>query len=104
MVVGAEDVETWEINNVGGPNWMDGVEKTGRTRVERLQTLRADFENQGITVRFDKVAGVGHQGVGVVPAVEEFAADVLRPYGRVGGSTGRQRRGRDGAGSSGAVP
>lgn len=46
MVVGAEDIETWEINNAGGPNWMDGAEMTGSTRVERLETLRASFEAQ----------------------------------------------------------
>ncbi|GHH71301.1 hypothetical protein GCM10018793_06250 [Streptomyces sulfonofaciens] len=77
MVVGAEDVETWEINNVGGPNWMDGVEKTGRTRIERLRTLRDNFEAHGIKVRLDIVPGVAHQGVGVAPAVQEFVADVL---------------------------
>ncbi|HVV24344.1 MAG TPA: PHB depolymerase family esterase, partial [Pseudonocardiaceae bacterium] len=27
MVVGDADLETWEINNVGGPNWMPGVEQ-----------------------------------------------------------------------------
>ncbi|GHJ39316.1 alpha/beta hydrolase [Streptomyces sp. TS71-3] len=77
MVVGAEDVETWEINNVGGSNWMEGVENTGRTRIERLRTLCANFEGHGIKVRFDLVPGVAHQGVGVVPAVQEFVADVL---------------------------
>ncbi|WP_030901631.1 hydrolase [Streptomyces sp. NRRL F-5126] len=77
MVVGAEDTDTWEINNPGDSNWMDGVEKTGATRIERLRTLRDDFERQGIEVRFDLVPGVGHEGVGVAPAVQEFVADVL---------------------------
>ena len=30
MVVGDRDVETWEINNPGHSNWMDGAERTGR--------------------------------------------------------------------------
>src|SRR5262249_23725084 len=47
MVVGDADVETWEINNVGGPNWMDGVELTGRTRVERMRKLRDSFVRNG---------------------------------------------------------
>jgi pimeloyl-ACP methyl ester carboxylesterase len=77
MVVGGDDVETWEINNPGGPNWMDGVEKTGRTRVERIETLRANFEERGIEVRFDVVPGVAHKGVGVIPVVQRFVADIL---------------------------
>jgi hypothetical protein len=77
MVVGEQDVETWEINNVGGPNWMDGVEETGRTRIERIMTLRDNFTGQGIKVRFDLVPGVAHQGVKMAPVVQEFVADVL---------------------------
>ncbi|MFI6083048.1 alpha/beta hydrolase [Streptomyces sp. NPDC051217] len=78
MVVGGEDTETWEINNVGGPNWMDGAEKTGRTRIERLETLRASFEAQGVKVRFDVVPGVAHKGSLVIPVVQEFMAGLLR--------------------------
>jgi pimeloyl-ACP methyl ester carboxylesterase len=77
MVVGAEDVETWEINNPGDSNWMDGAEKAGRTRIERLETLRADFERHGIAVRFDVVPGVAHNGMGVLAPVREFFASLL---------------------------
>ncbi|WP_329453933.1 alpha/beta hydrolase [Streptomyces sp. NBC_01497] len=77
LVVGGEDTETWEINNAGGPNWMDGVEKTGRTRIERLEVLRASFEAQGVTARFDVVPGVAHKGSLVMPVVQEFMADLL---------------------------
>jgi predicted esterase len=81
MVVGDDDVETWEINNVGGPNWMDGVEKTGRTRVERIETLRANFVARGIDVRFDVVPGVAHKGSGVIPVVQDFFAQLLAGRG-----------------------
>jgi poly(3-hydroxybutyrate) depolymerase len=77
MVVGAEDTETWEINNPGDTNWMDGVELTGRTRIERLRTLAANFASHGIGVQFDVVPGVAHSGVGVRPAVEAFCARLL---------------------------
>lgn len=77
MVVGADDVETWEINNVGGPNWLDGVEKTGSTRIERLECLRADFAEHGIEVCFDIVPGVGHRGSLVIPTVQEWLAKLL---------------------------
>ncbi len=78
MVVGSEDTETWEINNAGGPNWMDGVEKTGTTRIERLQTLRASFERNGVPVQFDMVPGVAHRGKDVAPVVQDFMAGLLR--------------------------
>ena len=52
MVVGDDDVETWEIDNPGESNWMDGAEETGGTRIERLHTLERDFLAHGIDVRF----------------------------------------------------
>jgi poly(3-hydroxybutyrate) depolymerase len=77
MVVGDRDTDTWEITNPGGTNWMDGAEKTGRTRIERLRTLQADFEEHGVAVRFDLVPGVAHSGTGVLDAVRGFFSDVL---------------------------
>ena len=77
MVVGAEDTDTWEINNPGGPNWLDGVADTGHTRVERLETLRDNYRAHGIEVRWDVVPGVGHQGSAVIPVVQDFAASLL---------------------------
>jgi predicted peptidase len=79
MVVGADDIETWEINNPGEANWMDGVEKTGDTRIERLRTLRRSFVAHGIAVRFDLVPGVAHRGSLVLPAVEEFLHSLMAP-------------------------
>jgi poly(3-hydroxybutyrate) depolymerase len=78
MVVGAEDTDTFEINNPGEPNWMDGCEKTGRTRIDRLRTLRRGYEAQGIDVTFDLVEGAGHSGTAVLPAVERFLGTLLR--------------------------
>lgn len=77
MVVGDQDTETWEINNVGGSNWMDGAEKTGRTRIERLNALRHNYESLGISVRLTVVPDVGHGGQLVVPYVADFLAEVM---------------------------
>lgn len=77
MVVGEEDVETWEIDNRGEANWMDGAELTGATRVERLRTLERDFLAHGIDVRFELVPGVAHRGSLVLPAVREFFAELI---------------------------
>jgi dienelactone hydrolase len=77
MVVGDQDVETWEINNPGHSNWMDGAERTGRTRIERLRTLRDNYRAAGIDVRFDVVPGVAHSGRRILPVVQEFFAEIL---------------------------
>jgi hypothetical protein len=77
MVVGARDVETWEINNPGHSNWMDGAEKAGNTRIERLQTLRRNFEDNGIAVRFDIVPNVAHEPMKVLEPVMDFFHKVL---------------------------
>ena len=77
MVAGEDDVETWEITNPGEPNWMDGAEKTGATRVERLRTLERDFVAHGVDVRFVLVPGVAHQASPVLPVVREFFGELI---------------------------
>jgi poly(3-hydroxybutyrate) depolymerase len=79
MIVGAADLETWEITHrEGGRNWMPGANDAGRTRPERLDSLRRSFEAQGIKVRFDLVPNVPHDGNRVVEHVESFFAEVLK--------------------------
>jgi predicted peptidase len=80
MVVGEKDIETWEINNRGESNWMDGAEKTGNTRIERLRTLEANFAFHGIDVRFDIVPGVAHRGSLILPAVEAFFGELITSH------------------------
>jgi len=77
MVVGADDNETWEINDTSSPHWMDGADATGRTRVERLAALRDNYRSVGISVRHDTVPGVGHDGYQVLGPVRDFFATVL---------------------------
>ncbi|MFE7706322.1 alpha/beta hydrolase [Streptomyces sp. NPDC057486] len=77
LVVGAQDTETWEINNRGGSNWMDGADAIGRTRVERLQALSKNLDELGVANRLDLVPGVAHRGLLVIPAVQDFLASVL---------------------------
>ena len=78
MVVGGADLETWEITHrEGGRNWMPGANDAGRTRPERLASLRRSFEAAGITVRFDLVAGMAHDGLRAVETVKDFFAEIL---------------------------
>lgn len=78
MIVGAADLETWEITHKpGGRNWMPDANHAGRTRPERLASLKASFEQAGIAVRFDLVANMAHDGLRAVPKVEDFFAEHL---------------------------
>jgi len=79
MVVGAADLETWEITHrEGGRHWMPGANDAGRTRPERLDSLRRSFEAAGMRVRFDLVPNVPHDGNKVVGHVQDFFADMLK--------------------------
>jgi poly(3-hydroxybutyrate) depolymerase len=78
MIVGAADLETWEITHKpGGRNWMPDANHAGATRPERLERLRRNFEEHGIQARFDLVPNMPHDGLKAVPRVEDFLADVL---------------------------
>jgi poly(3-hydroxybutyrate) depolymerase len=77
LVVGSEDTETWEINNPGESNWMDGAEKTGTTRIERIRTLERNYRAHGMNVTFDVVPGVAHRGSLILPAVETYFGNLI---------------------------
>ncbi len=78
MVVGAADLETWEITHrPGTATWMAGANDAGRTRPERLRSLAASFEAAGVTVRLDVLPGVSHDRSKVLDTVKGFLADVL---------------------------
>lgn len=81
MVIGAEDTETWEITIEPGERfWMEGANDAGRTRIDRIQTLKRNFEANGIAVQLDMVPGIGHNGHKLLEPVGEFFADVLRRH------------------------
>ncbi|CAN7464659.1 alpha/beta hydrolase [Bosea sp. LjRoot90] len=78
MIVGAADLETWEITHQpGNASWMPDANHAGANRPERLDSLRRNFEEHGVTVRFDLVPNMPHDGLKAVPRVEDFFADVL---------------------------
>ncbi len=81
LVVGAADIETWEIDyQPGNRNYRPGINDTGRTRIERNTALRRNFEAHGIAVRQDIVPNVPHDGAKVLPNVQDFFLDVLRAH------------------------
>ena len=79
MIVGAADLETWEITHQpGNASWMPDANHAGTNRPERLASLRDNFAEHGIAARFDLVPNTPHDGVKVVPVVEDFFAGELR--------------------------
>jgi pimeloyl-ACP methyl ester carboxylesterase len=83
MVVGADDTETWEITIKPGDRiWMEGANDAGITRIERLATLKANYERHGIAVRHDIVPGIGHEGAKALEPVRRFFASVLQESAR----------------------
>ena len=78
MVIGGDDTETWEITiEPHHDRWMPGAGDAGRTRLDRLASLRASFERHGIAVRHDVVPGFGHNGCELLGPVKAFFADTL---------------------------
>jgi poly(3-hydroxybutyrate) depolymerase len=79
MIAGKADIETWEITHrEGGKFFMPGANDAGRTRPERLDTLRRSFEAAGVKVAFDLLDNVPHDGLACVEHVQDFLARVLR--------------------------
>jgi poly(3-hydroxybutyrate) depolymerase len=78
MIVGAADLETWEITHKqGGRSWMPDANHAGATRPERLTALRRSFEDHSIAVRFDLVPNMAHDGLRAVPKVADFFAETI---------------------------
>ena len=57
---------------------MPGANDAGRTRPERLASLRRSFEAAGISVRFDLIANMAHDGMRAVDTATDFLAGVLK--------------------------
>lgn len=78
VVVGAADLETWEItHHEGGRYWMPGANDAGSTRPERAQALARSLRAHGVEVRLDIVPNMAHDGLRAVPRAEAFLKHVL---------------------------
>lgn len=78
LVVGGADIETWEITMEPGDRYyMPGINDTGKTRLERLQALKASLEHYGAKVRLDIVEGETHNVAPIAQSSKTFFRDVL---------------------------
>ena len=69
----------------GGPMpddewWMEDANIAGANRIDRMASLKASYESQGIAVRQDFVPGVTHDPPKVIGPVKQFFADTLRQH------------------------
>src|SRR5262249_35037588 len=81
VVVGAADLETWEITHrEGGRYWMPGANDAGRTRPERAKALASALEALGARVRFDLIPNMAHDGMKAIGTVESFIAEALAKH------------------------
>ncbi|WP_117195842.1 alpha/beta hydrolase [Rhizobium terrae] len=78
LVIGDADIETWDVT-VGSksPFWMNGINDSGDTRVERLHTLEKRLKDIGVVPHFDTVPGVSHDGSGIQLPVKAFFSAIL---------------------------
>jgi hypothetical protein len=73
LIVGSEDTDTLSITiPQNHPDWIEGANSTGSTRIDLLLSLKQTWEAAGITVQFDIVPGVGHQWQPVLGPVLTF--------------------------------
>lgn len=72
FIVGEKDVGTAMIKSMQNPTKFE-IE-AGQTRVERIQWLKAAWEEAGISSELSIVPGVGHDGINCLYAVEEWLA------------------------------
>ncbi|HOF99706.1 MAG TPA: alpha/beta hydrolase [Clostridia bacterium] len=78
LVAGADDLETWEINDRDSENWMEELAEAGENRVERLTCLWKNYLSHGISAELELVPGVKHWGYSIAPQVCAFFDGVLR--------------------------
>lgn len=73
LVVGAEDTDTTHItHSPGSSHWMEGANRAGVTRIDRLQTLAANYLDNGIEAELEILPGAGHEQVKLEKAANLF--------------------------------
>lgn len=78
MVIGGDDLETWEITITPKDAWwMEGADLAGKTRNDRIRALKRSLEAQGLDVTLNVVPGVGHDDRRLLPKVQDFFGKVL---------------------------
>jgi pimeloyl-ACP methyl ester carboxylesterase len=79
LLIGEDDLETWEITIRPGDGWwMPGADLAGPDRNARIRSLAASLRAAGVTVRLETAPGVAHDDRALLPMAEAFFAERLR--------------------------
>ena len=90
LLVGALDIQDLGFGKFREPS-SEQIAHFGRSRVDRSNLLRANYEALGLDVTQQILPGIAHEGLRTIPAVEQFFESVLggersAPAQHVGGS------------------
>ncbi len=84
MVIGAEDLESWEDEiEKDSPYYMGedvpgaSYNSAGANRQERMKNLKANFEEHGISVEMEIVPDAGHDETYMFPAMQKFFLSLI---------------------------
>jgi len=75
ILIGSEDQAAFVSPPHVGHHAAD-MESLGRNRLERSATLLANWLDHGLQARRDVIAGVGHEGLKAIPALEAFLREL----------------------------
>lgn len=79
IIVGAVDLDSSDIMYPQtSVQYVEGINDSGTTRVERAQSLYDMYRNNGIPARLDLVKGAAHDVDKVIPTVQDFFRDVKK--------------------------
>lgn len=82
LVIGADDSGAEEVTvPPDSRHWMPDANHAGRDRQERIESLRRNLEEHGVDVQLERVAGAGHRGRLMMPAVRAFFEAVIDRQG-----------------------
>jgi predicted esterase len=74
FIVGEKDLDTGLLD-LAEPN--DAEKEAGKTRPERIKWLKKALEEKGVTSELVETPGLGHEGLKMIPTLEEWLARQL---------------------------
>lgn len=79
LLIGDNDLITDAItHSESSPHWMPGANSAGKTRIDRLETLRDNFTEYGLDVQFECIPGVGHEASRLVEGAKDFFSRLMQ--------------------------
>ncbi|MFD2237637.1 alpha/beta hydrolase [Aureimonas populi] len=82
VLVGDQDIRPEGVQSRPGSTlWMEGINDTGATRLERAAAFVESLRARGLTPRHDVIPGVGHDGFAMLDPMLDFVRPILTKLG-----------------------